>query len=241
MSDAATTTEPPNLLHQLSAAGFRVIAHKLRNEIPPPSTSDPDEIALLLDGAIAEVASMLPANIEEAKIAARAVSADAQASDCIRHARRLFNEPAAAMKCYAQASHMMRTANAARALLLRLQTDRRKREAVRANCDQDRWTEHSAAGLMAATRDHAPAPEPPPPPAPPPPPEDAGDKFARYDPAEQYGVINPRRAAEIRAFGGVPPTASYGHPEPELVRALIASTSPILQKIDQEYAQTAPA
>jgi hypothetical protein len=51
----------------------------------------------------------------------------------------------------------------------------------------------------------------------------------------------PRRAAEIRACRGVPPTAAYGLPEPETVRALIASTSPILQQIDQEYAAPAPA
>ncbi len=52
---------------RLSASGFRVIVQKVRQAM------------------IAEVAPMLPANIEEAKVAARAVSADAQASDCIRH------------------------------------------------------------------------------------------------------------------------------------------------------------
>ncbi|MEJ0015077.1 MAG: hypothetical protein WDN25_00660 [Acetobacteraceae bacterium] len=183
---------------------------------------------------------MLPANIEEAKIAARAVSADAQASDCIRHARRWFSDHAAAMRCHAQASLMMRTANAARALLLRLQTARHKREAVTANCDKDAWTEHCAAGLMAAGRDAAPAP-PAPPPAPPAAHEDAGEMFARYDEAEQYAVTYPQRGAEIRAYGGVPPTARYGPPEPEMVRALIASTSPILRKIDQDYARRVPA
>jgi hypothetical protein len=233
MSEAATTEPPANRLHQLSATGFRVIVHKLRNEIPSPDSND-DEIALLVDAAIAEVASMLPANIEEAKVAARAVSADAQASDCIRHARLLFNDHAAAMRCHAQASLMMRTANAARALLLRLQTARHKREAVPANCDKDAWTEHCAAGLMADRRDDAPTA---PPPAAPPPSEDAADRFARYDQAEQYAVLYPQRAAEIRAYGGVPPTASYGPPEPELVCALIASTSPILRKIDQDYAR----
>lgn len=54
-------------------------------------------------------------------------------------------------------------------------------------------------------------------------------------------MIHPRRAAEIRAHGGVPPTAAYGPPGPATVRALIASTSPILQQIDQEYALAAPA
>jgi hypothetical protein len=51
----------------------------------------------------------------------------------------------------------------------------------------------------------------------------------------------PRRAAEIRACGGVPPTATNGPPDAETVQALIASTSPILQQIDKEYAALAPA
>ena len=54
-------------------------------------------------------------------------------------------------------------------------------------------------------------------------------------------MIYPRRAAEIRAYGGVPPTATYGPPDAETVQALIASTSPILQQIDKEYAALAPA
>ena len=53
-------------------------------------------------------------------------------------------------------------------------------------------------------------------------------------------MMYPRRAAEIRACGGIPPTATYGLPDPETVRALIASTSPILQQIDQEYAVARP-
>ena len=120
------------------------------------------------------------------------------------------------MKCYAQASSMMRTANAARSLLLRVQSVRQKREANQASRDQDAWTEHCAAGLMAAAHNGDPAPEPPPPPAPPepeptPPPDD--NKFAKCDEAEQYALLYPRRAAEIRAHGGLPPNATYGPPD----------------------------
>ncbi len=50
----------------------------------------------------------------------------------------------------------------------------------------------------------------------------------------------PNRAAEIRAHGGVPPTARYGPPEPKLVREIIASTSPILQQLDEQYDPNTP-
>ena len=115
------------------------------------------------------------------------------------------------MKCQAQASHLMRTANAARALLLRVQTARRKRDSVQDTREQDAWTTHAAEGLLLAADGHATA-EPPPPPA-----TDDDNKFARYDAAEQYTPDVPRRAAEIRACRGVPPTAAYGLPEPETV------------------------
>ena len=179
---------------------------------------------------------MCPVNAEEARIAARVVTADAQARDCIRHARALFNDPIPAMKCHAQANHFMRTANAARSLLLRVQAARHKREAIQATRDQDAWTITRRRGPPARRRRPAPTAPPPPPPA-----TDDDDRFARYDAAEQYALLYPRRAAEIRAYGGVPPTATYGPPEPETVRALIASTSPILQQIDQEYAAPAAA
>jgi hypothetical protein len=186
---------------------------------------------------------MCPVNAEEANIAARVVIADAQAKDCIRHARTVFSDPGVAMKCQAQANHMMRTANAARSLLLRVQAARRKRDAVPASCEQDAWTIHATEGLLLAADGRSAVQPPPKPraePEPPPPPA-AGDndRFARYDAAEQYALLHPRRAAEIRACGGVPPTATYGPPEPEIVLALISSTSPILQQIDQEYAQAA--
>jgi hypothetical protein len=148
------------------------------------------------------------------------------------------------MKCQAQANHDMRTANAARSLLLRVQAARRKRESVEATRDQDAWTIHATEGLLLAADGHATAapPSPAPEPEPPPPPATGDDdRFARYAAAEQYGMMYPRRAAEIRACGGVPPTATYGPPEPDTVLALIASTSPILQQIDKEYAAPVPA
>ncbi len=233
-----TATEPPVDPSQLlPKAVYRAIVADLYADIPSPTLTDPELIAERVHAAIAEIASMCPVNAEEARIAARVVTADAQATDCIRHARALCNDPIPAMKCQAQASHLMRTANAARSLLLRVQAARRKREAVPATCEQDAWAIHATEGLLLAADGHAPVQPPPrPPPEPASPPAAADDKFARYDEAEQYAVLHPRRAAEIRVYGGVPPTATYGPPAPETVLALIASTSPILQQIDQEYA-----
>ncbi len=245
MSDAPTAEPPADPFQLLPKAVYRTVVADLYAYVPPPHLTDPELIAERVHAAIAEIASMCPVNAEEATTAARVVIADAQARECIHDARTLPNDPTPAMKCHAQANHYMRTANAARSLLLRVQAVRRKREAIQATCEQDAWTIRAAEGLLLAADGQATAEPPPPPPEPELPPPattaDDDDRFARYDAAEQYAVMYPRRAAEIRAYGGVPPTATYGPPDAETVQALIASTSPILQQIDQEYAALAPA
>ena len=242
MSDALATEHQPDLHHLLSAAGYRIIVAKIHAEVVPPHITDPDLIADYVAAAIASIASMLPANMEEAETALRVVRADAQASDAIRHARAHFNDPTPAMKCQAQAALMMRTANAARSLLMRIQTGRRKRDANPTAAHQDAWTEHCAAGFLTAARDGTPAPKPPPPPPPPPEPDPAppanDDKFAQCDEAEQYALLHPRRAAEIRYHGGLPPGATYGPPDLKLMLQIISSTSPILQQVDKDYPQS---
>lgn len=239
MSGANASDHQADPFQQLPRAVYGAIVADLYTDIPPPDLTDPELITQRVHAAIAEIACMCPVNAEEARIAARVVTADAQARDCIRHARSLFNDPLAAMKCHAQANHFLRTANASRAMLLRVQAARRKREDVPATCQQDAWTIRATEGLLLAA-DGQPIGEPPPPPEPEPaaPPVDDDDKFARYDEAEQYAVLYPSRAAEIRAYGGIPPTARYGPPDQALVLALIASTSPILRQVDQDYAQS---
>jgi hypothetical protein len=246
MSEPPITEPPADPFQLLPKAVWRTIVADLYAGVPSPTLTDPELIAERVHAAVATIASMCPVNAEEANIAARVVIADAQAKDAIRHARTVFSDPGVAMKCQAQASHMMRTANAARSLLLRVQAARRKRDAVQAACEQDAWTIHATEGLLLAADGRSatqPPPKPQAEPEPPPPPLTGDDdKFVRYDVVEQYALLHPRRAAEIRAYGGVPPTATYGPPEPETVLALITSTSPILQQIDQEYAaQAVPA
>jgi hypothetical protein len=244
MSAPPASEHPADPRKQLPIAVYRSIVADLYNCIPPPTLADPELIAERVHAAIAEIACMCPVNAEEGQIAARVAIADAQSRECIRHARTLFNDPIPAMKCQAQANSHMRTANAARSLLLRVQAARHKREAVQATCDQDAWTIHATEGfLLEADGQHVPAPPPPPKPQPEAAARQAAgddDKFARYDEAEQYAALYPGRTAEIRAYGGVPPTARYGPPDESLVAALLASTSPMLREIDTEYTPRPP-
>jgi hypothetical protein len=51
--------------------------------------------------------------------------------------------------------------------------------------------------------------------------------------AEQYAINHPGRAASIRAEGGLPARCNFGPPEPALVAALVAGTSPTLRALDK--------
>ena len=92
---------------------------------------------------------MLPANADEAHLAVQCIAAQAQATDCIRLARRHDIDTAMVLQCNTLSLAMMRQASAARRLLLRVQAIRQKREANNATLDQAAWTEHAAMGLMA--------------------------------------------------------------------------------------------
>ncbi len=153
-----------------------------------------------------------------------------------------FNDTPLLLKCEAQANHCQRTANAARALLLRVQSARHRREANRTTCDQDAWTIHATEGYLLRA-DGQRVSEPPPPPAPEPPspstaPVADETSAPTHTEAELYAIMYPHRAAQIRAHGGMPPNARFDRPAPDLLRDLLASTSPILQQIDQEYARS---
>lgn len=251
------TASHPNPFDQVTDSVFRYVVHCLYKDVLPSSVTDPAQVRLIIDAGIAAVASMIPANADEANIAVRVVTADANASACIGYADQLAGayEFVAAGKCRAQANYFHRTANAARALLLRVQAARRKREADRATCDKDAWHEHCVVGLMVNATKGASgsAAEPPPPPpavtsGPCPqarsgddPATNDDDKFARYDIAEQYAAIYPRRAAEIRAHRGIPSAATWGRPDPDTVAALLASTSPLVLQADQEFARLSHA
>jgi hypothetical protein len=179
---------------------------------------------------------MLPANGEEADLASRCVAHAAYAMDCLRLARGYrATDHAYFLKCTAQAASTERKAQSARSLLLRLQTERRKRQADNAAADQDAWTEHCAIGMMAnalgdAAPEALPEPSPPPPPAPQSAEEPVPDLVAE---ADRYAVIYPQRAARIRSLGGLPQPCDFGPPPPELVDAIVTGTSPTLRALEK--------
>ena len=78
------------------------------------------------------------------------------------------------------------------------------------------------------------APEPP---ARVPAPEAAGvDRYRELTEAERYAVTYPRRAALIRAHGGVQDDCGFGPPPPGLVRDIVTGSSPVLLEIDRRPA-----
>ena len=99
--------------------------------------------------------------------------------------------------------------------------------------------EHIAASSMTArlTPAVAAAPAPQAEPEPPPEPEAAEPEAAepaQHSDAEIYAILHPRRAALIRRHGGVPPDATFGPPDEDLVRALLASRSPVVTAVDSQ-------
>jgi hypothetical protein len=236
---------PPDLTLQLPRDLYHQIVHTLRTALPPPATdtpqaagSDPGQALARRDNAaIAEVASLLPANAEEVTLAAQFVAASAQALDCLRLAREHAADLWLVLKCSAQAAAMMRQARSARSLLLQVQATRQKREADGVAAGKAAWIEHCAVGLMAGALGRDPPAEPPPVPAAEPAPvpmpaPQSGDACPRLAEAEQYALIYRRRAALIRSLGGLPDKCDFGPPSPELVAAIVTGTSPILRALD---------
>ena len=147
-------SDPPATEHP--ADPFQLLPKALYAPSSPISTptsrahlTDPELIAERVHAAIARSPPCAPSTPRRPH-RRRVVIADAQARECIHDARALPNDPTPAMKCHAQANHCMRTANAARSLLLRVQAVRRKREAIQATCEQDAWTVRAAEGLLLA-------------------------------------------------------------------------------------------
>ena len=187
---------------------------------------------------IAKVASLLPANADEANLAGLYLIASAQAHECLRIAREYPADATLARHFTAQSANMMRQVLGFRSLLLRVQAAREKREADAAALDKAAWTEHCAIGLMAEALGR---PQPAPIPEPPPPPPEPEDKFVTLSEADQYAIIYPRRAALIRANGGLPAKYDFGPPEPDLAHAIATGTSPILRALDSPAGAAAPA
>jgi hypothetical protein len=268
MFDSATPNHPdpaPDQVRGLSGAGLALrlpadaywqLVHTLRLTLPPPLGDSAEDLLRRDHAAIARIAALAPANAAEADVAAQFVAASEQWKVCLRLAQAPETSPQWAMKCRAQALAMMRQANSALRLVLRLQQAREKRDADDAARDRAAWTEHCALGLMAEALAECPQNPPPSqgaasPPAPaasaqataPPPgaepiPEAARRDRAELDPdliaaAERYAAAYPERAAAIRRTGRLPCDVRYfDPPEAALGRALIAGRTPALTALD---------
>jgi hypothetical protein len=234
----------PDLTLLLPRDIYYQIVHTLRGLLPPPVTDTPDDLVHRDNATIAKVASLLPANADEADLAAQYVAANAYAMDCLRLAREARGDLAAFLRCTAQSACMMRQARGARSLLLRVQAERRKLEADDTTRERAAWTEYCALGLMADAlpgERHMAAMEPPPEPACP---EPAQAEAPTPDPvaeADEYAVIYPKRAALIRRLGRLPDNPSFGPPDDYLVRALVTGRTPALLALDRQAAAAVSA
>jgi hypothetical protein len=173
---------------------------------------------------------MLPADANQAELAAECASARIRARDCQQAAQDSRNDPAQFLKC-AQATAVLRQAQSARRRLQSLQADRHRRETDAGATDRAAWTEHRAIGLMANALGRTPPAPPPDPPASPLP-EPADQPRDTTAEAEQYAQIYPQRAALIRRLGRLPDNPSFGPPHEDLVRAIVQGRSPALVALD---------
>ena len=158
-----STSAAPNDAHladRLPADAYHHLIRTLRLTLPPPPTDSAEDLRRRDHAAIAQVAGLAPANAAEANLAAQSVAASEQWKDCLRLAQLPETTPQWAAKCRAQAMGMMRQANSALQLLLRLQAAREKRDADHPARDRAAWTEHCAVSLMAEALLPRPHPDP---------------------------------------------------------------------------------
>jgi hypothetical protein len=213
MSAMETGTD---LIHQLPRDVHHILMHTLRATLPTVGDT-PEDLARRDRDALARIACLMPANADEADLAAKYVAAGAQAMECIRLARLHGDDTPLVLRCTAQASSMLRQARALRVLLMRVQDHRRKREADVGAPDSSTWT-----GPVAA------APAAPPPAAP------VADVAAE---ADRYALAHRKRATLIRSLGRLPDNLHVGLMAPALVRAIVTGNSPVLRSLDKRARQ----
>lgn len=211
-------------MFSLARDTYYQVVHTLRTSLPLPGTDSPEDTALRDRAAIAHIACLLPADPEEANLAVQYVAASAQAHDSLR----LAHEPSASLgqilKCVAQSASMMRQARSWRALLLRVQAERRKHDADTA--DAAHGTGQPAISLMAEALAHAP-----------PAPEPVQAQQPQPDPiaeAERYAVAHRKRAVLIRSLGRLPDRLAVGRLPPAVVHAIVTGTTPLLQALGRQ-------
>ena len=122
----------------------------LRGSLPPPLTDDPAAWARRDRAAMAAVASLLPVNGAEARLAAQFVAMDAFAAQSMRMAHESRLDAVAQGRYARQAMGMMREGKGVLRLLLKLQANRQAIAADETATTCAGWVEHGALGMMQA-------------------------------------------------------------------------------------------
>ena len=207
---------------------YHHLVYILSTSLPPPQDASPLALHRRNQSAIAQVTGLCPVNAAETMLAAQYVAGTAHAMECLRLGSLPDTDKVMVLKCYAQAASLMRQSQAALRTLLRAQAVREKRDADPIKAGTAGWTEHIAASAMTeALTSLEPEPAPPEPEAEPEP--DAPD-------VALYEAIYPDRAALIRRLGGVPADVTFGPPDEDMVRALVATRTPTRNAVDQPAA-----
>ena len=230
--------EPPDLSLQLLRDTYYQVAQTLHALLPPPVTNEPADEIRRDNAAIALVASLLPANADEANLAMQYALACAQAQECVRLARLVPDDPSHVLRCTGKATSMMSQARGFHSLLQRMQAARSKREKDAAALNSANWTEHCVISLMADALGRT-QPAPPAPVSVEPVEEPAEPEPDLAHEADQYAIHYPQRARQIRAEGGLPRNCRFGPPSEELIRAIVTGDSPILRALDTPAAAIA--
>jgi hypothetical protein len=121
---------PTDALPKLPPTIARHTVFLLMESLPPPLTDTPEERAARDEAAIASLAVLNPGDAYEARLAARAIAADARATECLRLASVPKLHPDRVDQCLRQANAMMRASEAALRSLRAMQAAREKAEAA---------------------------------------------------------------------------------------------------------------
>ena len=207
------TSDQDPAMHPTIHSGSAIEQHLHRTlvaSLPPPPNDSPEALRERDDAALAVAASLAPATVQEADLAARFTAAAAHAEDRLRLAGHPNTDLAMRLKLTAQAASLMRQSQNAMNALLRLQELRMKRG-------------KNAPAAKAVLAKHIPAPAAAPARVPP--------GRAALVAAETYAILYPQRAALIRRHGGVPPDATFTPPHEALVQALLATRPQAAKRI----------
>src|SRR5580704_10032818 len=117
-----------NSLPHLQTSIARHTVFLLLESLPPPLSDTAEERTARDEAAIASLAVLHPADAFEARLAARAVAADARATECLRLASVPKTHPDRVDQCLRQANAMMRASEAAVRSLRAMQAMREKAE-----------------------------------------------------------------------------------------------------------------